>query len=99
MESNIDLILRLEKLANLQLDPSERAAMASDLEKMIAMISQLSTLDTSGVEPLVYLSTPIDAMRADVPQEPQDPEEALSLAPDRKGPYFIVPKVSMKPAE
>lgn len=98
MDSKNDLILRLEKLANLQLSPSERVTMAADLEKMISMISTLADLDTTGVEPLVYISEPGLSLREDQEQEPSDANQAVEAAPQREGPYFIVPKVSSKPA-
>ena len=99
MDSKNDLILRLEKLANLQLSPTERVKMAANLDKMISMISSMADLDTEGVEPLVYLSEPALSLREDEEQEPSDANNLVEAAPKLEGPYFVVPKVSSKPAE
>lgn len=97
MQTDIDLILRLEKLAHLQLEPDERVQMAADLQKMIGMVQQLQSLDTNGVPPLIYLGMPDRELREDKIGDQLSTEAALSNAPDREGPYFKAPKVSVKP--
>jgi aspartyl-tRNA(Asn)/glutamyl-tRNA(Gln) amidotransferase subunit C len=96
MEINSELILRLEKLANLQLSEPERERLSGDLGKIVDMVNQLQEVNTDGVEPLVYLSDRGAVMRDDVAEHQLPVAAALSNAPQQDGTYFLVPKVSKK---
>ena len=56
MQLDKELISRLEKLARLQLSDPEREKLTSDLQSMLDMVDKLRELDTTGVEPLIYLN-------------------------------------------
>lgn len=45
---------RIEKLAALRLDESEKESIAKDLEEIISYFENLKEADTTGVEPMVY---------------------------------------------
>ncbi len=96
MDINTELILRLEKLANLQLAEQERQRLAADLGKMVDMVNQLQEADTTGVEPLVYLSDRGAVLRPDEVRNQLPTAAALANAPQHNGTYFQVPKVSKK---
>ena len=88
------LLLKLERLTRLRLDANERTQLATDLEKMLAMVDRLKEVDTEGVAPLLHLNeTDLPPLRPDEPAPPVTAEQALRNAPDREGPYFRVPKV------
>ena len=87
------LILKLEKLARLQLDSSERAALKKDLNEILEMVDKLQELDTDNVDPLIYLNDEKDKMRDDVVGGELGQEEALKNAPLQQDGYFKVPKV------
>jgi aspartyl-tRNA(Asn)/glutamyl-tRNA(Gln) amidotransferase subunit C len=93
MEINEHLISRLERLARLPLDPTERSRLQSDLGNILQMVDKLSELDTTGVEPLIWINENEDALREDIPGNTVSQAAALSNAPRRDGPYFQVPKV------
>lgn len=93
MQIDTNLILRLEKLSHLQLEDTERARFADDLGKIVDMVNQLQELDTTGVEPLVYLSDRGADLRPDQVTNQVSVSEALSNAPDADGQFFKVPKV------
>ena len=97
MQIDTHLILRLEKLSNLQLDVAEREQFAGDLDKIVAMVNHLQQLDTTGVEPLVYLSDRTNALRADVVAGQISSAEGLRNAPAHDDQFFRAPKVASKP--
>lgn len=88
-----DLISGLEKLARLHLSEAERARLGADLERILGFVDQLKSLDTSGVEPLVYLNDEGIPLREDVVGAQLSREEALRTAPEQDGQFFTLPKV------
>lgn len=88
-----EVILKLEKLAKLKLSDEERAEIGVDLEKILAMIDKLEEIDTSGVEPLVYIHEEVNVLREDKTEGMLETEEGLKNAPKRIDNYFAVPKI------
>jgi aspartyl-tRNA(Asn)/glutamyl-tRNA(Gln) amidotransferase subunit C len=88
------VISKLENLARLALSPEERDALREDLDNILAMVRKLQSLDTEGVEPLVYVNeAATDALREDCVKGQASREEALRNAPDSDGVFFRAPKV------
>ena len=92
---NVDneLILKLEKLARLQLSEKERSSLMGDLKSILAMVKKLEEVDTTGVEPLLHMVVQDHPLRDDVVQNQLSEKEALSNAPESEPPFFRVPKV------
>ena len=59
---------------------------------MLSFIDQLNELDTSKVEPLIYLSDRINVLRNDEVRQDITQKEALKNAPMKDSDYFKVPK-------
>lgn len=93
MQIDNALILRIETLARLELTASEREMLTKDLNKILAMVEKMEELDTSNVEPLVYIHDAANVLRADEIGNQVSQEAALANAPDSEGQYFKVPKV------
>jgi aspartyl-tRNA(Asn)/glutamyl-tRNA(Gln) amidotransferase subunit C len=93
MKIDKKLILRLERLAMLELSEGEREQLQGEMNDMLGMISKLESLDTTNVEPLIHLSKRSDVMRADEVKNQVTVEAALKNAPNHNGQYFKVPKV------
>lgn len=93
MQLDKDLISRLEKLARLQLSDPERDQLTGDLQSILDMVDRLRELDTTGVEPLVYLNDQGNVWREDEVGRQLRPEQALQNAPQHDGQFFRVPKV------
>jgi len=93
MQLDKELISRLEKLARLQLSEPERNKLSTDLQSMLDMVDKLRELDTTGVEPLIYLNDHGNVWRDDVVGEQLPVEQALLNAPKHDGQFFRVPKV------
>ena len=96
MQVDDKLIDKLSRLAMLDFDAAEREELKADLEKMIGFVDKLKELDTSGVEPLLHISTEVNVLREDVPANMLTKEQALQNAPLHNGDFFLVPKVIKK---
>jgi aspartyl-tRNA(Asn)/glutamyl-tRNA(Gln) amidotransferase subunit C len=92
---NVDnaLILKLEKLARLQLSETERSNIRRELESVLAMVEKLEEVDTRGVEPLLHIVEREQSLREDVVENQLSGDDALSNAPEKESPFFKVPKV------
>lgn len=90
------VILKLEKLAKLKLSSEERAEIGVDLEKILSMIGKLEEIDTSGIEPLVYIHEEVNVFREDKVNGMLEIEAGLKNAPKRIDNYFAVPKIINK---
>ena len=89
-----DDVLHLAQLSNLQLSDDEITALQSDLSNILGYITQLSELDTSGVEPTYQVTDLENVMRSDhVATHKANREALLALAPDQKDNQIKVPKV------
>jgi aspartyl-tRNA(Asn)/glutamyl-tRNA(Gln) amidotransferase subunit C len=96
MQIDDALIDKLSRLSMLQFDNEERDQIKKDLEKMIGFVDKLKELDTTGVEPLLHMSSEINVLRDDKPGEMLSQEQALKNAPVHDDQFFKVPKVIRK---
>ena len=99
MEVNDALVDNLAKLSRLQFNEQEKEIIKVDLQRMIEFVDKLKELDTTGVEPLLHMSTNTDILREDAPAHMINREEALQNAPLHDEVYFKVPKVIKKPSQ
>ena len=84
----------LAELSSFSLDDAEKDALGVDLENIIKYISELSELDTEGVEPTYQVFEMENVWREDEIL-PQDADRAtlLALAPAEQDYQIKVPKV------
>lgn len=97
MQVDDALIEKLSRLSMLDFNEVEKEEIKNDLQKMIGFVDKLKELDTTGVEPLLHMSSETDVLREDVPGNMLTREEALQNAAQHDGTYFNVPKVIKKP--
>ena len=90
------LITDLSRLAKLKFDEQAADKMKEDLEKIIGFVDKLSEIDTTGVEPLIYLSEEVNVLRIDEIANEVSQESALKNAPQKDSDYFKVPTVLKK---
>jgi len=92
MQVDRDWVLKIAKLANLELKEEEVELFQKQLADILNFISQLEELDTEGVEPYIqeFIETP---MREDVPKPSLPREKALMNAPEKAEGFFVVPRV------
>jgi aspartyl-tRNA(Asn)/glutamyl-tRNA(Gln) amidotransferase subunit C len=96
MEINDALVDKLATLARLRFEGAEKESIKSDLNKMIRFIDKLNELDTTGVEPLIYLNEKEQALRADEIKGMCTREDGLKNAAMHNEQFFKVPKVINK---
>lgn len=95
---NIDskMVEDLAHLARLRFDESEKESIRTDLEKMVAFVEKLQTIDTSGIAPLLHISDAANVLREDEVKGSVTREEALQNSPVKDETFFKVPTVIKK---
>jgi aspartyl-tRNA(Asn)/glutamyl-tRNA(Gln) amidotransferase subunit C len=83
-------------LARLELSGEEKQGMIKDMNKILDFMDKLNEIDTTGVEPLVYMTDNVNSFREDVVKQEITHEEALMNAPKHDENYFLVAKVIEK---
>ena len=84
---------KIAHLARLELDPSKTEDIQSSINKVLEWMEALNQVDTTGVEPLVHMTSSINQFREDVALQNLDRQTALDLAPDANDQYVKVPQV------
>ena len=80
MEVNDELVDQLAHLARLSFEPEEKEGIKKDLQKMISFIEKLNEIDTTGVEPLLFMTDSVNVIREDEVNGSISREKALRNA-------------------
>jgi aspartyl-tRNA(Asn)/glutamyl-tRNA(Gln) amidotransferase subunit C len=91
-----DTVDKIAHLARLELAEDETDKMIEDMSKILDFMAKLNEINTTGVEPLVYMTDEINVLREDVVKQEITHEEALQNAPKHDDNYFLVAKVIEK---
>ena len=95
-------VLRIARLARIELDEAEIERLKDDLGSILEYVEKLDELDLDGVEPQTHATQthatlskdgPASALREDKVEQTIDRDAALSNAPDTEDGHFRVPKV------
>ncbi len=85
---------RIAELARLDVsDPAMRGALLTDMQRVFDFVEKLNEVDTTGVEPLIFMTDEMDVLRDDVASLEITKAEGLSNAPVKDSDYFKVPRV------
>jgi aspartyl-tRNA(Asn)/glutamyl-tRNA(Gln) amidotransferase subunit C len=93
MSLSADDIHRLAHLARLSIPESERESLSEQLSQIVALVDQLSEVDTDGVEPMVHAFDLQNVLASDRVAESLPRVDVLGNAPAQDGEYFLVPPV------
>ena len=96
MEINDEMINKLSDLAKLEFNDQDRENIKKDLTNILAFVEKLQSVDTTGIEPLIYMNEDVNVLRKDEVITDITQDEALVNAPDKDSDYFKVPKVMGK---
>lgn len=96
MNIDSETVDKIAHLARLELAENEKQEMIGDMNKILDFMAKLNEVDTSGVEPLVYMSDEVNVFRDDVVKQQITTEEALRNAPKHDDKYILVAKVIEK---
>ena len=84
---------KIAHLARLELSAAEKQEMIKDMNQILGFMDKLNEIDTTAVEPLIYMTNEVNVFREDVIKQEITHEEALLNAPKTDGEYFLVAKV------
>jgi aspartyl-tRNA(Asn)/glutamyl-tRNA(Gln) amidotransferase subunit C len=63
------------------------------MNKILGFMDKLNEIDTTAVEPLVYMTNEVNGFREDIIKQEITHEEALQNAPKHDKDFFLVMKV------
>ena len=89
-------ILKLAALSKLSISEAEIETYTQQLNAILDYVSQLETVDTENIEPLLQVLDQENVSRPDIPKPSIERENALKNAPDEDGKFFHVPEVIKK---
>ena len=90
---SLEQVTRIAHLARLELSPAEAAAMQHEMNAILAMVDQMSAVDTTGVEPMAHPQEAAQRLREDVVTEPGQREAFQAVAPATEDGLYLVPQV------
>jgi aspartyl-tRNA(Asn)/glutamyl-tRNA(Gln) amidotransferase subunit C len=96
MKITDEIVDHIAHLARLEFVGEEKQEIKHDMEKIINFMDALNSIDTSGVEPLIFMSDEVNVLREDVSVETISKNDALKNAPKKDSDYIRIPKVLNK---
>lgn len=96
MQVNDQLVQKLAKLSKLSFSETEKAAIQTDLERMIKFVQKMEEVNTHNIEPLLHMSDAVNVSRKDSINGTCNHERALLNATVHDNQFFLVPKVIKK---
>jgi len=93
MKITDEKIDQLAHFARLEFDDTTKQSIRQDLENMLKFAESLNQVDTTGVEPLIYMTNTQNNVRTDEVVQSYTKDELLKNAPKKDSDYFRVPKV------
>ena len=93
MALNKTEIEKIAHLARLHINESETAEVTTRITDILALIDQMQSVDTEGVEPLAHPLDLEQRLRADEITEENQRDRLQKLAPASEDGLYLVPKV------
>lgn len=93
MQPSHDDVRRIAHLARLALSEEEIVQTHAQLGSVFALIEQLTSVDTAGVEPMTHAQDMSLRLRADEVAEPDRRDDYQRVAPSVERGLYLVPKV------
>jgi aspartyl-tRNA(Asn)/glutamyl-tRNA(Gln) amidotransferase subunit C len=90
---SLEEIRRLARLARIELAGAEAEALGRDMNDILAMVEQMSAVDTQGVEPMAHPQEMAQRLREDRVTETDSREPFQAIAPQVEDGLYLVPKV------
>jgi aspartyl-tRNA(Asn)/glutamyl-tRNA(Gln) amidotransferase subunit C len=96
MKINNETVDKIAHLARLEFENEAKEQIIKDMNNMLAFIDKLNELDTTNVEPLIYMSDELNILREDEVKSEITQQQALKNAPKHDSDYFKVPRMIEK---
>jgi len=92
---NIDkeTIYKVADLARIEIAENDVEHLQADMNKILTFMEKLNELDTSVVEPLVYMNPEVNIWREDVVIQELTVDQGLKNAAVHNDEFFFVPKI------
>ncbi len=90
---NEQTIQHLSNLCKLNFSDKEKTQIIEDLNNILNFIDKIKEVDTSGVEPLVYMSDRNNVFSNDNETKSTSQKEVLSNSFSNNSEFFVVPKI------
>ena len=87
---------KIAHLARLEFENEAKEEIKKDMNNMLSFVDKLNELDTTNIEPLIYMSEEVNVMRENDVKKVITQDEALKNAPKHDSDYFKVSKVINK---
>ena len=88
-----DTVRKMARLARLELDDEEIAALGDELERIVAWVDQLPEAETTKLTSPESGPGEVTELRPDEPGECLERGTVLAGAPQSDGEWFIVPRI------
>jgi len=96
MNINEETIYKVANLARIQIKEDEVPGLINEMSKILTFMEQLNALDTTAVEPLVYMNDTNNVWREDQAKTEISVSDALKNAAEHNERFFMVPKIIEK---
>lgn len=90
---NEQTIQHLSNLCKLEFSDDEKTQIIDDLNNILNFIDKIKEVDTSDVEPLIYMSDRNNVFRNDSETQSTSQKDALTNSPSNNSEFFVVPKI------
>ena len=93
MQIEREQVLKMAKLARLEMTPEELEKMTGSLNQLVAYMDMLKGLDLKNVEPMLSVDASARPLREDEVKPGLDKEKVFRNAPQVNLDHFSIPKV------
>lgn len=93
MALTVSDVEKIARLSRLSLSAEEQAQILPELNGVFAMVEQMQTVDTDGIEPMAHPHEVALRLRADRITEQDHAAEYQAVAPEVRDRLYIVPQV------
>jgi aspartyl-tRNA(Asn)/glutamyl-tRNA(Gln) amidotransferase subunit C len=93
MSLDLEDIVRIARLARLELSPAESEDTRDQLNAILGFIEQLQAVDTTGIEPMAHAVDVFQRLRPDEVTEVDRRTDYQALAPETEAGLYLVPRV------
>jgi len=93
MPLSLDDVIRIAQLARLEVTDAEARQVLAQLQAIFALIEELQSVDTRGIEPMSHAQDVTLRLREDRVTEDDQRELFQSIAPQVDAGLYLVPKV------
>ena len=89
-------IHKVADLARIEVKEEEVEGLIVEMSKILTFMEKLNELDTTNVEPLIYMNSEVNVLREDVVKQEIDVKAGLMNAAKHNDEFFMVPKIIEK---